>query len=123
MLHAEQDSYSHDGFTVTFGHLWTHSYDKTYNAPGKADAMAEDTYQALQQAGISIGMEAGAVPYAELLPFVQGFNRAKKKKDKDAQLDLLRQHVDQYRRDHKDDKKKQGPPLNSGVCSAEFSQC
>lgn len=52
-LHAEQDSYSHDGkFMNTWtGHLpYGHGPDKTYNDPKKALSMAEDTYVTLVQA-------------------------------------------------------------------------
>ena len=122
-LHAEQDSFSHDGFGPSMGHLLAgHAPDKTYTDPTKADSMANNTYSALQQAGINIGTEAGAVPYADILPFIQGFNRAKKKQDKDSQLNQLRQYVIQYRKDHKDDKKNKGPGMPGG-CPAEFSHC
>jgi RHS repeat-associated protein len=120
-LHAEQDSYSHQGYGPLVGHIWSHNPDKTYSDPSKADAMANDTYEALKQAGINIGTQAGAVPYEEILPFVQAFNRAKKTEDKNEQLNLLRQHVDEYRKNHKKSNKK--GPVGSGVCPAQFAQC
>jgi len=128
-LHAEQDSFSHAGFGPAVGHLLAgHSPDKTYTDPTKADSMASDTYQALQQAGVNIGTATGAIPYSEILPFIQAFNRAGRRQDlgapqiekmKKKQLELLRQHVDQYRKDHKEI---QGPDT-TGVCSAEFAHC
>ena len=127
-LHAEQDSYSHAGFGSLFGHLFAgHGPDKTYTDPGKADTMAGDTYGALLQAGVKIGTEAGAVPLAQIMPFVQAFNRAKTKKDKDAQLQLLKTTVDKYRKEHKDDERQSQPQpqpqANPGFCSAENSHC
>jgi len=125
-LHAEQDSYAHAGFGPLFGHFFAgHFPDKTYTNPGKADTMAKDTYSALLQAGVQIGTEAGPVPLAEIMPFVQAFNRAKTVEDKNKQLDLIKQTVDQYRQDHKDDKEQTPPSMkvNPGYCSAEFSHC
>ena len=123
-LHAEQDSYSHAGFGSLFGHLFAgHGPDKTYTDPGKADTMARDTYGALLEAGVKIGTGAGPVPLAQIMPFVQAFNRAKTKKDKDTQLQLLEKTVDQYRKDHKDDPPPNTPSNNPGYCSAEYSHC
>jgi len=100
-LHAEQDSYSHAGFGALFGHLIAgHAPDKTYTDPSKADTMSRDTYGALLQAGVKIGTEAGPVPLAQIMPFVRAFNRATTKDEKDKQLGLLRQTVDQYRKSH-----------------------
>jgi RHS repeat-associated protein len=129
-LHSEQDSYSHAGFGPGLGHLFAgHAPDKTYNDPSKADLMANDTYRSLIEAGPNMwtGTEAGAIPYLEIMPFVQAFNRATTKKDKDRQIDLLRQHVDQYRKDHKDDKGNDPPDHigtpQPGYCAPEFSHC
>jgi hypothetical protein len=74
---------------------------------------------------VQIGTEAGPVPLAEIMPFVQAFNRAKTVEDKNKQLDLIKQTVDQYRQDHKDDKEQTPPSMkvNPGYCSAEFSHC
>ncbi|GGA80311.1 hypothetical protein GCM10011507_34450 [Edaphobacter acidisoli] len=132
-LHAEQDSYSHAGFGPLFGHLFAfllpgmqgngHAPDKTYTDPGKADTMARDTYGALLQAGVKMGTEAGPVPLAGIMPFVQAFNRANTKEGKDTQLQNLKQYVQQYRKDHKDDPPSNRPSNNSGYCSAEYSHC
>jgi hypothetical protein len=123
-LHAEQDSYSHAGFGALFGHLYAgHAPDKTYTDAGKADSMARDTYGALLQAGVKLGTEAGPVPLAGIMPFVQAFNRAKTKKDKDTQLQNLKQYVDQYRKDHQNDPPPNSPTNNPGYCSAEYSHC
>jgi hypothetical protein len=47
-MHAEQDSFAHEGDGPVIGHVleW-HAPDKTYNNPGKADRMALDTYNRL----------------------------------------------------------------------------
>jgi len=108
------------------------SPDKTYEDPTKANSMASRTYETLQEAGTMIGTAYGAVPYSEILPFIQAFNRAGGRQDlgaaqiqklKKEALDRLRQHVDQYRKEHKDDKKETQGPGSTGVCAAEFSQC
>jgi hypothetical protein len=63
--------------------------------------MSEDTYKALIEAGVTIGTETQAIPYENILPFVQAFNRAQTEEDKDDQLDLLNQYVSQYRKKKK----------------------
>ena len=120
-LHAEQDSFSHAGFGPRFGHLSEgHAPDKTYNDALKADTMSLDTYKALREAGINLGTEAGAVPYAEIFPFIRAFNRAKNGDQKQAQLDLLIAYVDQYRK-----KKRRKPPgpFNPYYCAPDSATC
>jgi RHS repeat-associated protein len=130
-LHPFQDSYAHAGFGALFGHFFAgHGPDKTYTDPGKADTMSIGTYSALVTAGVQIGTEAGPVPLAEIMPFVQAFNRAKTDKDKDKQIQLIRQTVDQYRQDHGNHNQPQGTdgtggptPSGLGACSAQYQHC
>ncbi|HEY8402299.1 MAG TPA: RHS repeat-associated core domain-containing protein, partial [Cytophagaceae bacterium] len=50
-LHAQQDSFSHDGYGIWTGHITAgHGVDKTYNDPAKAEIMARDTYDRLVSA-------------------------------------------------------------------------
>jgi hypothetical protein len=58
----------------------------------------------------SLGTEAQAVPWAGILPFIQAFNRARNRKDKNIQIGRIKEYVTKYRKDHKDDKKGQYGP-------------
>jgi hypothetical protein len=89
-LHLVQDSFSHDGFNPLIGHIFAGTTpDKTYTDPDKADSMARSTYGALLEAGVQIGTEAGPVPLAQIMPYVQAFNRATTKKEKNCNFDSL----------------------------------
>lgn len=47
-FHAQQDSFSHEGYGIAIGHITGgHDVDKTYNDPAKAEKMAKDTYDKL----------------------------------------------------------------------------
>ena len=122
-LHADQDSYSHSGYGAFFGHLFFgHHPDKTYNDPDKADVMAGSTYSALRQAGLATA--AGSVPYMEILPFIQAFNRAHSAKDKMEQLNLMLKYAENYRQQHPiEQQRNPSPPSGAGVCKAEFKEC
>ncbi|MFH0921132.1 MAG: RHS repeat-associated core domain-containing protein [Fibrobacterota bacterium] len=48
-MHAHQDSYSHEGYQATFGHLFSgHKPDKTYDDPQKANNMAFTSFMLLR---------------------------------------------------------------------------
>jgi hypothetical protein len=80
-LHAQQDSYSHDGYGPKTGH-WTHAPDKTYNDIPKADRMAQDTFTRLVEARNFLDgqgrLEQGSKPiaYSEIRGLVTQFNSA-----------------------------------------------
>lgn len=79
-LHAEQDSFSHVGFTARFGQVPSfmvtgydlHAVDKTAHKPHRADAMSRDTYAWLVLANGS----RTRVQWKFLEPYIQQFNRA-----------------------------------------------
>jgi RHS repeat-associated protein len=83
-LHAEQDSFAHDGYGPRLGHASALTApDKTYNDIPKADRMAKDTFSILINASPN---KAKAVTWELLSPFVHRFNAAKNEKDKMAIL-------------------------------------
>jgi len=79
-LHAEQDSFSHVGFSARFGQVPSFvvngtdlkAVDKTAHKPERADAMARDTYAWLLKASGS----RMRVHWSVLEPYVRRFNRA-----------------------------------------------
>jgi len=108
--HAEQDSFSHAGFGPRLGHLMAgHAPDKTYNAPRKADQMAEVTFNTLKQAlGIlrSQGSERTsyeAVKWKTILPMVKAFNRARTAEEK---RKIINQIVAEVQRQHEEQRRK-----------------
>lgn len=67
-MHAQQDSYSHNGYDSYKGHLSAlKSVDKTYNNVPKADRMAEDSYYRLAEAA-KILSENGLLKYKPAPP-------------------------------------------------------
>jgi len=95
-LHAEQDSYSHEGFGAIFGHLFAgHTPDRTYSDPAKADRMALDTYEALRTAADRLRSDKTArVEWSKIEVLVTEFNRAQRAEDKAEILDQVRRVVD-----------------------------
>jgi RHS repeat-associated protein len=88
-LHAEQDSYSHEGYGPVLGHgMAGHAPDKTYNDPAKADRMAFDTFSRLTGAATvlynnqKISFQYKPLDGKVLNPLVQSFNRAKSPEEK-----------------------------------------
>ena len=79
-LHAEQDSFSHVGFSARFGQVPSFvvngtdlkAVDKTAHKPERADAMARDTYAWLLKASGS----RMHVHWSVLEPYVRRYNRA-----------------------------------------------
>lgn len=62
-LHAEQDSFSHEGYGPERGHARALTApDKTYNDAPKADRMALRTYQLLEKAAERLGQRGKVVP-------------------------------------------------------------
>ncbi len=95
-LHAEQDSFSHEGFGPTFGHLSAgHAPDQTFSAPVKADAMAHDTYDRLRAAIPSLGKTSRtALPWEKVSPYILRFNRATDLEEKRRILEELMRVAD-----------------------------
>jgi RHS repeat-associated protein len=109
-MHAEQDSYSHEGYGYLLGHLRDgHAPDKTYKRVGRADRMAADSYEKLVDA-ISIMLAKGtvktkyaAVPLDEIRDYIHRFNKARKRDDKRKILGEAVQAILRYRREHSPD--------------------
>jgi RHS repeat-associated protein len=94
-FHAQQDSFAHEGYGPTFGHLLAgHIPDWTFAAPERADTMARDTFDRLRIAAQRLG-GAGAIPWEVVRPFVTRFNRARTLEDKVRILDELRRAIDE----------------------------
>ena len=99
-LHAQQDSYSHEGFGPKLGQGWPPwtgtGPDKTYNDPAKADRMAEDTYNRLTTAATvlynnqKISFHYKPLEWKVISPFVQAFNRARTPEEKQKALNQIR---------------------------------
>jgi RHS repeat-associated protein len=88
-MHAQQDSYSHEGYGPVLGHgLAGHAPDKTYNNPGKADRMALDSFNRLTTAATvlfnnqKISFLYKPLDQKVLNPLIQSFNRAKTPEEK-----------------------------------------
>jgi RHS repeat-associated protein len=94
-FHAQQDSFSHEGYGPTFGHLFArHRPDRTFLAPERADAMARDTFDRLRIVAQRLGHGSG-IPWDSVRPFVTRFNRAKTLEDKVRILDELRRAIEE----------------------------
>jgi len=88
-MHAQQDSYSHEGYGPVLGHgMAGHAPDKTYNNPEKADRMALDSFNRLTTAATvlfnnqKISFLYKPLDQKVLNPLVQSFNRAKTPEEK-----------------------------------------
>jgi RHS repeat-associated protein len=123
-MHVFQDSFSHAGFTnMTWGHASAgHDPDKTWLRPELANRMAEETYRNLVAAGGALGATGIVVPWSVVAGNVNQFNRANNQKDKDKALAAMRKAIAGYTRKEQERRKKESP-LQTGVCSAEFSSC
>jgi RHS repeat-associated protein len=124
-LHAQQDSYSHEGFGPKLGQGWPpwtgSGPDKTYNDPAKADRMALDTYNRLTTAATvlyndkKISFLYKPLDWNVLNPRVQAFNRARSPEEKQkiitqikilAQQNLQRQAEEAIKKKQEEEKKK-----------------
>lgn len=97
-FHAFQDSFAHEGYGPTWGHFKAgHAPDKTYNNPGKADRMANQSFGLLVNAvGVmnnkgKISVSYSAVAWDKLKPLVQAFNRARTMEEKQKIIQQIRQ--------------------------------
>jgi RHS repeat-associated protein len=97
-FHAFQDSFAHEGYGPTWGHIKAgHAPDKTYNNPGKADRMANQSFGLLVNAvGVmnnkgKISVSYSAVAWDKLQPLVQAFNRARTMEEKQKIIQQIRQ--------------------------------
>jgi RHS repeat-associated protein len=100
-LHAEQDSFAHEGYGPRMGHLSAgHAPDKTYNDPAKADRMAKDTYGKLTAAADRLGINSSnRVAFAKIDKLVSAFNKAKTTEDKNKILGQIRDTIKQVQRE------------------------
>lgn len=102
-LHAQQDSFSHDGYGARFGHLSAgHAPDKTFKDVAKADRMAEDSFNFLQKAfahsrrsGYNSNLEP--VSWNVIKDSVHKFNSATTNQNKDKYIQEIIKTVHQYR--------------------------
>jgi RHS repeat-associated protein len=101
-FHAQQDSFSHEGYGPSWGHLsaW-HAADKTYNNLEKADRMASDTLSKLM-AALSIRVGKGketkhynAMNWEAIKPMVEAFNRARTPEEKQKFINQIVQAAQQ----------------------------
>jgi RHS repeat-associated protein len=98
-LHAQQDSYSHEGYGPVRGHAAAGSQpDATYNNPSKANAMASDTYGVLVAVKFRLNVSNSLAPvnWNILAPKVRAFNEASTKKDKNKFLQELRDLINKH---------------------------
>jgi RHS repeat-associated protein len=102
-LHAEQDSFSHQGFGPKVGHglsfnphegLNPHGPDKTYNNPTKAYFMAVDTYKALRAAVPRLTGGGGGVALSVLQPYLRAFSEVRTSTAKMLVLSMLRRRIE-----------------------------
>ena len=90
-FHAQQDSYSHETFEPTMGHLRVGvAPDKTYLDAAKADRMARDTFDRLLSARTSLGADGTPVEYEQIRSSVEAFNRADTPDEKTVAQNWLR---------------------------------
>jgi hypothetical protein len=94
-LHADQDSFSHEGYDPLIGHLLDGSApDKTYNDVAKADKMAEQTYASLLRAKnvlqTRFNRPTQEVQFDRVIrSLVNGFNTARSPGDKGTYLSYV----------------------------------
>jgi RHS repeat-associated protein len=105
-LHAQQDSFSHEGYGPRWGHAKDgHDPDLTFKRPGRANIMALDTFNRLKEA-LSIRIGKGkenqyydAMAWRTIMPLVDDFNRAKSPAEKQRIINQIVQFVqDEHRR-------------------------
>jgi RHS repeat-associated protein len=102
-LHAQQDSYSHEGYGPRIGHaLAGHAPDKTYNDPAKANNMAKDTFGRLTAAADRLGVNPNnKVAWTKIDKLVGDFNKAKTKDEKNKILGQLRDVIKKTQEEQK----------------------
>src|SRR5262249_54061775 len=90
-LHAEQDSFSHEGFGPVLGHASALTKpDKTYNDVPKANRLAAETYNRLLAAATTLGMDNVPTPFEDLVQLINDFNVAKSDQDKANALEHIK---------------------------------
>jgi hypothetical protein len=106
-LHAQQDSFSHEGYGKYIGHslqtlasIFSDKYkspDKTFNDPTKAMNMALDTYNRLIKAASLLGGTSNPVPFEAIIKEIGVFNRAKTDEEKQSAIRGIIAAVTRYR--------------------------
>jgi len=105
-LHAEQDSYSHEGLSPEIHFMLRTAPDRTANDPAKADRMAAQTYGLLVRAAKGRGGTDSPVAYKEIMGYVRRFNAARDMNTKQQMLRQLREHIMKLRQRSKEACKK-----------------
>ena len=107
-LHVYQDSFSHAGYGLVAGHAADgYKPDETWRRPELANKMAEGTYSNLSSARTTLRAPDSALPWQQVAPYVDRFNRAKTKKDKDRALADLRKAVSESRKRQEEERERQ----------------
>jgi RHS repeat-associated protein len=106
-MHTEQDSYSHAGYGAKLGHASAGTApDKTYNDPGKANKMAQDTLSRLNSAAGRMGNPNSKVAWEKIGTLVGQFNQATSKDEKKRILDQIRNIVNPPKEQKKPEEEK-----------------
>ena len=119
-LHAEQDSFSHDGFGPDLGHLFSgQAPDLTFKNPTKADAMAADSYSYLVLGSNRLTFSPEAMPtnLVNIMPFIDAFNKARPgSKEQKEQLGKIYDYANKHRQNRPSGD-------NPAYCSSEHQSC
>lgn len=120
-FHAQQDSFSHEGFGPRFGHLSAgHAPDWTFTNPERSDRMALDTFMRLSTAKSRLGESYKGLDYNVISPYVQSFNRARTRPEKQRFLQQIRNLA---QRNTEYQKRREKEKTRTGACPAEFADC
>ena len=111
-LHADQDSFSHSD-QIAAGRseharevVLRHDPDKTYNDVPKADRMARDTYERLNQAADRTGATGTRVAWGKIDALVTQFNRATSRDEKTKILNQIREVIKKDQKEQEEAKKR-----------------
>jgi RHS repeat-associated protein len=99
-FHAQQDSFSHWGYTALYGHMKDGSApDKTYNRVGLANFMAWDTYLRLSKAATTLQRTSQPVPFSGFISRnINSFNAARTAETKNLYLTRIVWFVTWFRK-------------------------
>ena len=120
-FHAQQDSYSHAGYSARFGHLFMgHEPDLVGSDPVKADLMAKDTFDRLIAAKGRLGQSYQGVAWKAIFPLIQQYNR---NITVHSRQETLRQLQKLVRSKINEQEERENRQRKAGGCSAEFATC
>jgi hypothetical protein len=102
-LHAQQDSFSHEGYGPRWGHAGAadggHAPDRTFNDIPRADRMAEDSFNRLVQARNflagqgRLGASAEPMDYSQIRGLVNQFNGARTAAEKNNLIQQIQRRI------------------------------